>query len=82
VTLPWQDGAPLAAGLTAGVITAAAAGSLGGPLELQDEGVFFVNGQAAATGFPDSPPTGAARQPPGRYPANLPLGMTPLRDAG
>ena len=53
----------LAAGLTAGVITAAAAGSLGGPLELQDEGVFFVNGQAAATAFPDSPPTGAA--PPG-----------------
>jgi hypothetical protein len=43
----------LAAGLTAGVITAAAAGSL----ELQDEGVFFVNGQAAATAFPDSPPT-------------------------
>jgi pimeloyl-ACP methyl ester carboxylesterase len=53
----------LTAGLTAGVITAAAAGSLGGPLELQDEGVFFVNGQAAATAFPDSPPTGAA--PPG-----------------
>jgi hypothetical protein len=42
------------------VITAAAAGSLGGPLELQDEGVFFVNGQAAATAFPDSPATGAA----------------------
>jgi hypothetical protein len=39
-------------------------GSLGGPLELQDEGVFFVNGQAAATAFPDSPPTGAA--PPGQ----------------
>jgi hypothetical protein len=54
----------LAAGLTVGVITAAAAGSLGGPLELQDEGVFFVNGQAAATAFPDSPPTGAA--PPGQ----------------
>ena len=54
----------LAAGLTAGVITAAAAGSLGGPLELQDEGVFFVNGQAAATAFPDSPPIGAA--PPGQ----------------
>jgi pimeloyl-ACP methyl ester carboxylesterase len=50
----------LAAGFTAGVITAAAAGSLGGPLELQDEGVFFVNGQAATTAFPDSPPTGAA----------------------
>jgi hypothetical protein len=54
----------LAAGLTAGVITAAAAGSLGGPLELQDEGVSFVNGQEAATAFPDSPPTAAA--PPGQ----------------
>src|ERR1700746_274192 len=54
----------LAAALPAGVITAAAAGSLGGPLELQDEGVFFVNGQAAATAFPDSPPNGAA--PPGQ----------------
>ena len=53
----------LAAGLTAGMITGATAGSLGGPLELQDEGVFFVNGQAAATAFPDSPATGAA--PPG-----------------
>src|SRR5436190_1637080 len=50
----------LVAGLTAGMITVAAAGSLGGPLELQDEGVFFVNGQAAATAFPDSPPSGAA----------------------
>jgi hypothetical protein len=49
-----------AASLTAGAITAAAAGSLGGPLELQDEGVFFVNGHAAATAFPDSPPTRAA----------------------
>jgi hypothetical protein len=35
----------LAAGLAAGVITSAAAGSLGGPLELQDEGVFLVNGK-------------------------------------
>ena len=66
----------LAAGLTAGVITAAAAGSLGGPLELQDEGVFFVNGQAAATAFPDSPPTGAApcesRARPSRGSSTLP----------
>jgi len=53
----------VATSLTIGIITAAAAGSLGGPLELQDEGVFFVNGQAAATQFPDSPATGAA--PPG-----------------
>ena len=53
----------VATSLTIGIITAAAAGSLGGPLELQDEGVFFVDGQAAATQFPDSPATGAA--PPG-----------------
>ena len=50
----------LAAGLTVSVIAAAGAGSLGGPLELQYEGVFFVNGRAAATAFPDSPQTGAA----------------------
>jgi pimeloyl-ACP methyl ester carboxylesterase len=49
----------LAAGVLAGLITGAAAGSLGGPLELQDEGVFFVNGQIATTEFPDSPATGA-----------------------
>ena len=50
----------LAAGLCAGMITAAAAGSLGGPLELQDEGVFFVNGQVATTNNPDTPATAAA----------------------
>src|SRR5271154_3815872 len=54
----------LAAGLTAGTIVGAAAGSLGGALELQDEGVFFVNGQIAMTQFPDSPATGVA--PPGQ----------------
>ncbi|HEY6258041.1 MAG TPA: hypothetical protein VIY51_19835 [Xanthobacteraceae bacterium] len=52
--------AVLAAPLFAAMITAAAAGSLGGPLELQDEGVFFVNGQVATTNNPDTPPTGAA----------------------
>ena len=50
----------LAAGVIVGMITSAAAGSLGGPLELQDEGVFFVNGQTATTESPDSPATGAA----------------------
>jgi len=50
----------LAAGLFAGMIWAAAAGSLGGPLELQDEGVFFVNGQIATTNNPDTPATGPA----------------------
>ena len=38
----------------------AMAGSLGGPLELQDEGVFFVNAQTTTTSFPDTPATGAA----------------------
>ena len=50
----------LAAGLIAGLATAAAAGSLGGPLELQDEGVFYVNAQTTRTEFPDTPATGAA----------------------
>jgi pimeloyl-ACP methyl ester carboxylesterase len=50
----------LATGLFAGMISAAAAGSLGGPLELQDEGVFFVNGQVATTNNPDTPASGAA----------------------
>jgi pimeloyl-ACP methyl ester carboxylesterase len=44
----------LAAGFLAGLTGAAAAGSLGGPLELQDEGVFFVNAQTTTTNFPDS----------------------------
>jgi hypothetical protein len=44
----------LAVGLFAGMTGAAAAGSLGGPLELQDEGVFFVNAQTTTTNFPDS----------------------------
>jgi pimeloyl-ACP methyl ester carboxylesterase len=32
----------------------AVAGSLGGPLELQDEGVFYVNAHTTKTSFPDS----------------------------
>jgi pimeloyl-ACP methyl ester carboxylesterase len=50
----------LATGLCAGMAGAAIAGSLGGPLELQDEGVFFVNAQTTTTEFPDTPATGAA----------------------
>ena len=50
----------LAAGFIVGANVAAAAGSLGGPLELQDEGVFFVNTQTTTTNFPDTPATGAA----------------------
>jgi pimeloyl-ACP methyl ester carboxylesterase len=47
----------LAGAFMAGIVGAAAAGSLGGPLELQDEGVFYINGQAAPTNF--SGPAGA-----------------------
>src|SRR5581483_172711 len=35
------------------------AGSLGGPLELSDEGVFFVGGQIVHTNFPDAPAQGS-----------------------
>ena len=54
------NAALLAAGLIAGFGAPAVAGSLGGPLELQDEGVFFVNAQTTRTEFPDTPATGAA----------------------
>jgi hypothetical protein len=59
-SLTTASAALLAAGLLAGVTSAATAGSLGGPLELQDEGVFFVNAQTATTNFPDTPASGAA----------------------
>jgi len=45
----------LATGLFAASV--AAAGSLGGPLELQDEGVFYINGHVTETNF--SGPAGA-----------------------
>ena len=41
----------LAAGFLLTTTAFAAAGSLGGPLELQDEGVFFVNGQSGRDRF-------------------------------
>jgi pimeloyl-ACP methyl ester carboxylesterase len=41
----------LAAGVLATSVAAALAGSLGGPLELQDEGVFYINGQTASSNF-------------------------------
>jgi pimeloyl-ACP methyl ester carboxylesterase len=53
-------GSAMAAAVLATTIAAASAGSLGGPLELQDEGSFFVGGQIAQTNFPDAPATGAA----------------------
>lgn len=37
----------------------ARAGSLGGPLELQDEGSFFVGGKVVTSAFADAPATGA-----------------------
>src|SRR5437879_645189 len=52
----------LAAALLAGAIAPAAAGSLGGPLELQDEGVFYINGQVATTNFSGAPPAEASGQ--------------------
>ena len=52
----------LASGLLAGTIAATAAGSLGGPLELQDEGVFYINGQIATTNFSGAPPAEASGQ--------------------
>jgi pimeloyl-ACP methyl ester carboxylesterase len=47
----------LVAGLLAASVAVAAAGSLGGPLELQDEGVFYINGHVTQTNF--SGPAGA-----------------------
>jgi pimeloyl-ACP methyl ester carboxylesterase len=47
----------IAAGLVCGSIATALAGSLGGPLELQDEGVFYINGHVTQTNF--SGPAGA-----------------------
>jgi len=39
----------------------ALAGSLGGPLELADEGSFFINGQLALSSHPGTPITGVAQ---------------------
>src|ERR1700687_1890621 len=48
--------------LSLGVLLAtgghAMAGSLGGPLELQDEGSFFVNGQTTTSSHPGTPAVG------------------------
>lgn len=45
-------------GLLMAFATTAQAGSLGGPLELQDDGSFFVNGRTAASSHPGAPPGG------------------------
>ena len=47
----------LASACTAG-IAPAAAGSLGGPLELADEGSFFIGGQMVRSDFPGTPGVG------------------------
>jgi pimeloyl-ACP methyl ester carboxylesterase len=49
-----------AAALSVLVVTGgtAMAGSLGGPLELQDEGSFFVNGQTTVSSHPGTPAVG------------------------
>src|SRR5262249_44146473 len=49
--------AVLASACTAG---AAAAGSLGGPLELQDEASFFIGGHSVHSEHPGTPNTGGA----------------------
>src|SRR3954470_17709239 len=40
-----------------GIAAPAAAGTLGGPLELQDEGSFFIGGHMARSEFPGTPGT-------------------------
>jgi pimeloyl-ACP methyl ester carboxylesterase len=45
--------------------TAAVAGTLGGPLELEDDGSFFVGGTPANTNFPGVPAAGSAAAPGG-----------------
>ncbi len=51
----------LSLGFVAGITTMALAGSLGGPLELADEGSFFINGQLALSSHPGTPITGVAQ---------------------
>ena len=58
-TRPLAPAPLLAAAILALSMASAGAGSLGGPLELQDEGVFYVNGKTATTHFGDAPATGA-----------------------
>ena len=45
--------------LLAAGLSPAMGGSLGGPMELQDEGSFFVGGKEVTTSFPDAPSSGA-----------------------
>jgi pimeloyl-ACP methyl ester carboxylesterase len=53
-------GAIVAAWLFLSCAGPVAAGSLGGPLALQDEGSFFVNGKVVSTSYPNVPATGLA----------------------
>src|SRR5262249_9844941 len=48
----------LSLGILAGTIAMAFAGTLGGPLELADEGSFFVNGQLVTSSHPGTPAVG------------------------
>jgi len=50
----------------AGAVSVAAAASLGGPMELQDEGQFFIGGQP----MPSTHPSNAAGFLPGQIMAN------------
>ncbi|HEX4556878.1 MAG TPA: lysophospholipase, partial [Xanthobacteraceae bacterium] len=54
-------GIALSAALFLGSGSMVMAGSLGGPLELTDEGSFFVGGQPAMSSHPGTPAVGAAQ---------------------
>jgi pimeloyl-ACP methyl ester carboxylesterase len=54
-------GVALSAALLLGGGSHVMAGSLGGPLELTDEGSFFVGGQLATSSHPGTPAVGAAQ---------------------
>src|SRR5262245_11990663 len=59
----WMNAATLSAAILLSGMTAAAAGSLGGPLELQDQGSFFIGGKPAQSSNLGSGPAGPT--PPG-----------------
>src|SRR4051812_47351388 len=66
ITRQWRTpasapGIALSAALLLGSGSIVMAGSLGGPLELMDEGSFFVGGQPATSSHPGTPAVGAAQ---------------------
>src|SRR5262245_33273362 len=59
----WMNAGGLSPAVLLATIAAAAAGTLGGPLELQDQGSFFVGGRPAASSHLGTGPAGPT--PPG-----------------